>query len=314
MPSTVVPTHQPPVGRMVTSVRKGPMLTIHPETLRCCGYLCFWLMVALAMVVTKVAVDVPEETALMRVFGYNNICMYWDYSPAREIAAMFYPAVEFCLLGYLLASHLHVWSSWSQRLVSHRFLVIDRFLVVIEIVLMSWFRMCFVIQATVDTMPGHTMGFLGLQVVLVIVAIKNLVYFHKLHKSPVAVMQDSIGCHGLLSEKGQDIVGGFYVFLLVGATLFKISFSVSTFKGDAIVDAKEKGSQGQKIAQLADVIWMLLAAVIPFIIAVFQRKHTDTLHIALGFDDSKVLGNKDENEEEGLLVEGGGETTQGEGA
>ena len=26
----------------------------------------------------------------------------------------------------------------------------------------------------------------------------------------------------------------------------------------------EKGSQGQKIAQLADVIWMLLAAVIPF--------------------------------------------------
>ena len=54
---------------------------------------------------------------------------------------------------------------------------------------------------------------------------------------------------------------------------------------------------------------MLLAAVVPFVIALFQRKHTDTVHIALGFDDSKVLGNKDESE--GLLVEGEGELTVG---
>ena len=65
---------------------------------------------------------------------------------------------------------------------SRRFLIIDRVLVIFEIVIMSWFRMCFVVIASVEGMPGHTMGFLGLQVVLCIVAIKNLVYFHKLHK------------------------------------------------------------------------------------------------------------------------------------
>ena len=87
------------------------MLTIHPETLRCIGYLNFWIMVLISMIVTRVAVDVDmENTPLIEVFGYNNICIYWDYSPAREVAAMIYPTVEFSLLGYLLASHLHVWS------------------------------------------------------------------------------------------------------------------------------------------------------------------------------------------------------------
>ncbi|GMH48185.1 hypothetical protein TrVE_jg11651 [Triparma verrucosa] len=302
--ATVVPEHG--IQSMVSSVRKGPILTIHPESLRCTGYLAFWFMVAVSIAVTKAKVDVDmENTLLVQWFGYNNICVYFDFNPAREVAAMIYPLVEYSLFLYLLASHLHVWSSWSQKLVSTRFLHIDRVLVVIEIILMSWFRMVFVIKAP-DDIKGHTYGFLGLQVVLCIVAIKNLVYFHKLHKSPLAVMCERLGFPNLLNEKAQDFVGGTYVFLLVGVTLFKMVFCLTTFAGDPIINSKEPG--GRKLAQLADVVWMLLAAVIPFVIAFFQRKHTDTLHIALGFDDSKVLGLVDENA--GLLESGG---TQQEG-
>ena len=67
-----------------------------------------------------------ENTLLVQWFGYNNICVYFDFNPAREVAAMIYPLVEYSLFLYLLASHLHVWSSWSQKLVSTRFLHIDR--------------------------------------------------------------------------------------------------------------------------------------------------------------------------------------------
>lgn len=173
---------------------------------------------------------------------------------------------------------------------------------------MSWFRMVFVVKAYED-IRGHTYGFLGLQVVLCIVALKNLVYFHKLHMSPVALMQKHLGMPNLLGEKGQDFVGGLYVFILVGVTLFKMIFCLTTFAGSPILDSKTAG--GKKIAQLADVIWMLLAAVVPFVIALVQRKHTDTLHIALGFDDSKVLGLKEESAS--LLVETGTSGGAGEG-
>ena len=304
MPSTVAPAGAPPTINRMISVRKGPVLTLHPETLRCTGYAAFWMMVIIAMITTRAAVDIDyDDTPLIDMFGYNNICLYWDYSPAREVAAMFYPAVEFPLLGYLLMSHLHVWSSWSQKLVTRRFLLIDRFLVVIEVVLLSWFRMIFVVHATPDTIKGHTYGFLGLQILLCIVALKNFVYFHKLHMSPLAIMQKRLGCGQLLGEKGQDIVGGLYVILLILATAFKITFCLTLFAGNPIIDPKPEGGSGRKIAQMADMIWMILAAVIPAITAFFQRKHTDKVHIALGFDDSSVLGLKGENE--GLLVETG---------
>ncbi|GMH60811.1 hypothetical protein TL16_g03130 [Triparma laevis f. inornata] len=307
MSSTIVPAG---IQTMTTSIRKGPVLHIHPESLRLSGYLAFWFMVAVSIIVTKAKVTEDlENTLLIEWFGYNNICVYFDFNPAREVAAMIYPLVEYCLFLYLLASHLHVWCSWRQKLVSRRFLLIDRVLVIIETILMSWFRMVFVIKAP-DDIKGHTYGFLGLQVVLCIVAIKNLVYFHKIHMSPLQIMQQQLGFPNLLNEKGQDIVGGTYVVLLVGVTVFKMAFCLTTFAGNPFIDTKTKGSSGQKIAQLADVIWMLLAAVVPAIIAFFQRKHTDTLHIGLGFDESKVLGTKDENASLLTSVETG--TVEGE--
>ncbi|KAL7505147.1 hypothetical protein ACHAXN_003274 [Cyclotella atomus] len=38
--------------------------------------------------------DVHTQSHLIRAFGFNNICVNWDYSPSREITAMIYPVFD----------------------------------------------------------------------------------------------------------------------------------------------------------------------------------------------------------------------------
>ena len=52
-------------------------------------------------------------------------------------------------------------------------------------------------------------------------------------------MCERLGFPNLLNEKAQDFVGGTYVFLLVGVTLFKMVFCLTTFAGDPIINSKE---------------------------------------------------------------------------
>lgn len=79
-------------------------LQVHPEALRIISHVAFWAMVLFAICMHKLfvrGVDM-DDTPLVRLFGYNNICIYWDYSPSRELTALFYPLVEFPLLAYVM--------------------------------------------------------------------------------------------------------------------------------------------------------------------------------------------------------------------
>jgi hypothetical protein len=42
----------------------------------------------------------------MRIFPGLQICTNWDYSPARELTAMYYPLFEYSLLLYLVLDFL----------------------------------------------------------------------------------------------------------------------------------------------------------------------------------------------------------------
>lgn len=83
---------------------------IHPESLRQLAYIGFWIMAALAHVFSAVFVPegMIEHSHLLDVFGFNNICVYWDYRPSREWIGMMYPFVEIFFLSYIVLDFVHL--------------------------------------------------------------------------------------------------------------------------------------------------------------------------------------------------------------
>lgn len=178
---------------------------MHPETLRAVGYAAFWAMCALAIAVTKLADIDVSDTPLITMFGYNNLCVYFDYSPSREVTAMVFPLVEYSLLLYTITSRVHSFGTRQQGLISQRHFRIDMCMMGLQIILLSWFRMIFVVEATVN-LPGHTYGFIGLQAMLCMVAVRNWAYFHILGEKPVQNLLNWMGKPDALSDGVQLII------------------------------------------------------------------------------------------------------------
>jgi hypothetical protein len=58
--------------------------------------------------------DFYTENHLKQRLLFSHICTYWDYSPAREFAAMFYPLVEYSLIFYLVMNFITIALSYQR--------------------------------------------------------------------------------------------------------------------------------------------------------------------------------------------------------
>eukprot|EP00746_Dinoflagellata_sp_MGD_P022888 gnl/MRDRNA2_/MRDRNA2_153579_c0_seq1.p1 gnl/MRDRNA2_/MRDRNA2_153579_c0~~gnl/MRDRNA2_/MRDRNA2_153579_c0_seq1.p1 ORF type:complete len:279 (+),score=2.81 gnl/MRDRNA2_/MRDRNA2_153579_c0_seq1:90-839(+) len=222
-------------------------------------------MVLLAVCVTTFYMKMDlTVTPLTKTFGYNNICIYWDYSPSREICALFYVFVEVPLVGYSILSMLQRRESYQASLISKAHYYINLATFPIELILILCFRMIFVISAFMDTL-GHTAGFYGLQIVLSLVASKNLAYNHAIGRFPFM---------NYLGLTGSRICGILYVILLIAITIIKIVHTLMIFGGAS-------GLFSGSVARFFDILWMMFAAVLPFFIAYSQIKQTPSIAIRM---------------------------------
>lgn len=229
------------------------------ETLRVIAYCNFWFMVIFAIIVTKISV--PEEkitnSALVGMFGYNNICVYWDYSPSRELTALVYVFVEIPLLLYVFCNGLRAHHAFLQGRVSSTYHKAAIILLPAMIIILAWFRMIFVVIAF-ENVVGHTVGFEGLQVSLVFIAILNNEYHHQ-----VGTFQPD---HIFRRLK----LGLVYAIFVTLVTTVKLTLTISLFVGHPVVNTKDPS--GAAFAQFFDILWMILNAVIPLLIALKLRK------------------------------------------
>jgi len=281
-------------------------LTFHVERLRCYAYALFWSMIALAIVVTKLFVvdmlaagpdpnlpiekqgcgpfnresiglgqpfDYDTQNHLSEIFGFPNICTNWDYSPAREITAMFFPFFEYVFAVYLTLDLCNTNLSFQRGELPKWFWTWSKFAYVISLMLTIWFRMIFVIVAYEDP-KGHTAGFLGLQVGLVMIALQNFLY--------IVLTGQSYPSINLSAEKAA-LIGKTYIVLLLLISSVKIWASAYIvmhgvgpafyLRTDFILD-KVNG-------WWVDKVWMLLNAVIPFFIALFRSRDETPVQIEL---------------------------------
>jgi hypothetical protein len=253
---------------------------VHPESIRHAAYLSFWFMCGFAFLVSTLWVEVDlSKSVLMETFGFNNMCVYWDYSPSREYTALVYPLFEYCFLAYVVLSFLQIVAQYKSGTVPRWFYLLTCVEFPFVVVFIAWFRMIFIVKVT-DDAKGHTLGFFGMQIALCLVALQNVIY-----TTAMGTAYPGIG------RKGTVLICWTCFFCLVPLTIFKMTWASAIFMGTPI--AYFDPPEGQFIVQIVDRVWMLFAAVWPIIDAEFQKRIEPRVIISLVSEGVQNVGTGD---------------------
>lgn len=208
------------------------------------------------------------------LFSKDNICANWDYSPSRELTAMFYPLFEYSLLIYLCLDFLATAIANKRGEIEPWFWRFSQIVFPVCIFLCAQFRMIFVCIAY-ENVKQHTAGFLGLQVALILVAFHNAGF---VWDSNIAYKQLGGPQKGLRNTRIGIIV------YLVG----QVSISIAKVCATIYVVSYGKGAPwtlrpvGSVVAgQVVDWIWMIFNAIIPLALAFFRSKNETPLVITI---------------------------------
>ena len=135
---------------------------------------------------------------------------------------------EYSLLIYIVLNYLQIKNDFENSQVGQAIMKSATGLFWVKIVLVAWFRMIFVCTVTQDPIPffgteispilGHTLGFIGMQVVLILIAFENTAY-------AFYTDQRVFG----MSPSVTKVAAILYVACLVIITCFKISWALSIF-------------------------------------------------------------------------------------
>lgn len=168
---------------------------------------------------------------------------------------MVYPYFEYALLIYITLDFCNFCLSHQRGEVSAQFWTLAKVCFPAQIILCSWFRMIFVVVAY-ENVQGHTAGYLGMEIVLLSVAILNTFFCLEAKTDFLAGNSRRMAVAYLV---GDLIIGSVKLYLTSFVVLF------------ASYPAWAKGTGGQVV----DCIWMLFNAIIPLLIS-YQRAKTQT--------------------------------------
>lgn len=299
-------------GETSESESEGAKLefSVSPEAWRFVAYSSFAAMVMVAYMVSRtITADVlargpetPGDTCgpfnngtgfdfytdnhLIRAFGYANICVNWDYSPSREVTAMVYPAFEYALLFYIVLDYLNVALGYQRGYVGKKFWILTNVLFPLECVLCAWFRMIFVVVAY-ENLAGHTAGFMGLQIVLILLSIQNTGY--------VLTTGTSFKLVGGL--RNTQIIAVCYIVGNLIASAIKLVFTATIVFTGAGHEMSSRTIQGIVVGKVVDAVWMLFNVICPFILSFVRARSEKPLIFTIDMQAPKFLADADTNED-----------------
>lgn len=115
---------------------------------------------------------------------------------------------------------------------------------------------------------GHTMGFFGLQLALILVALENVLFINL-----TGVEYPLLGLHGT------RIASWIYFGVVTPLTLFKIYVAFTALIGNKI-------DNFMVVGRVVDVVWMILIAFMPILFAQIGRK-TES-HVKITFERDSI--------------------------
>lgn len=185
---------------------------------------------------------------------------------------MIYPIFEYTLILYVVADFATVAVAYRKGWTSRRYWTTMKCLFPIMILLCSWFRMIFVIIAYVNV-RGHTAGFLGLQLVLMMLACLNVWY----------IVESNIEYRFLGGRGGTRWCAGVYLVLDLCVSALKFGSDLMVVAGYNYPSWGLTPVFGTTmvVGQVLDMVWMLFNALLPMIIAYVRSQSEPALEISI---------------------------------
>lgn len=154
-------------------------LVLVVEKLRLQGYAAFWVVVGTGIVLTRrfSGLDL-SDTLLVQVFGYNNICVYFDYPPANYVLPGLWAIALVLLLMYVAGHWLHMRAEVQRGTLSVALYRTLSTLKGFEAVTLVLFSIIFAVspEGRDHTLYIHTAPFFLLQLGMVSLAMSNTLH------------------------------------------------------------------------------------------------------------------------------------------
>jgi hypothetical protein len=193
------------------------------------------------------------------------VCVMWDFSPAKEVAAIIFPLAQYLFQAYLLVCLIRSYQSALAGEVPRWYLILTCVFTAITMLIIAEFHIVFIISPEVSV-GGHTYPFILLQVGLLLIATQNYIYNHLIgHR----LFEASVG------PVFATLLATMYLVCFFAVTLIKIIIIGSILNGRPVLDTTV--SSGASLAQAADTLWVIFAVPIPMAIAAAQRHNTPSM-------------------------------------
>ncbi|VEU45209.1 unnamed protein product [Pseudo-nitzschia multistriata] len=222
-----------------------------------------------------------DESHLTQIFGYANSCVVWDYTPAREMMAMYFPFFEYSLVIYLFLDYTSTMLSYRRGELPEWYWKLMQVVTPINIFLAAMFRMIFVCVAY-EQIEGHALAFLGFQVVLLNVAITNAMYIWLTGQEYTRVTLLPCIPKISLSAPVVAFVTKIYLICTVAISVVKIYGTLLfVLGGDISWYLIPVPFTGKVLGQIIDLIWMTFNAILPFYFAYVRAENEDPFIIEI---------------------------------
>ena len=155
----------------------------------------------------------------------------------------------------------------------------------LNILLCSQFRQIFV-NIAYENVRGHTAGFLGLQIALIIVALQNVWFIYDTNTA-----YKQLGSTDEARLKNTRMLALAYIIGDLIICSFKITatiYVVSEGHG-APWTLKPSFLPGKCVGQVVDIIWMIFNALIPLFVSNFRSKNEVPLKIVISQDAAPYI-------------------------
>jgi hypothetical protein len=161
------------------NIREGGGVLFVVEVMRIIGYSMFWVVVIVGyLLTTQVAKIDLDDTLLTKVFGYNNICVFFDYPPATFVLPLVWGLCLVAMLGYVLTHHMQIRAECVMGHVSPNMYIVLTAFKTFEAFALIAFSTIFAVSPDGwnSTLYIHTAPFFLLQIGLVSMGMSNTLH------------------------------------------------------------------------------------------------------------------------------------------
>ena len=176
---------------------------IFPEDFRIAAYIFLWSIAGIGLLITTYFGDpsVFENNAIKSVWGYNNLCVVFDYAPANYFLPTLWGFTLLLFIAYVLTNWIRTRLHYLADYQIKSFYKFSSVVAVIEIVGFCYASTIFAVSPE-DSLVLHSLPFATMVAILSMVAFRNgLYYFYEAGLSSVEVRlaQVYVAVHLLIS-------------------------------------------------------------------------------------------------------------------